>query len=170
MIHIPDFIKYFQQQPKPHGTVHYISEYHLCWYMALTRSGSAKIIFNWIGFSLGCCKDTSECFCISRLAGLSYPSYTGTGPNCSQTALSISGIPWGHYVWMKQSSSLEKKSLVLMLQGSVGLFPPWPRCNDLACPIISGTSTSYHIEGQVLLCPWLFLLLCAPLLKEDLGT
>lgn len=71
---------------------------------------------------------------------------------------------------MKQISSSEKKSLVLMLQGSVGLFPPWPRCNDLACPIISGTSTSYHIEGQVLLCPWLFLLLCAPLLKEDLGT
>lgn len=49
MIHILEFIKYFQQQSKPRGVVYYTCENPRCRSMALSGSRSCRIVFNWAG-------------------------------------------------------------------------------------------------------------------------
>lgn len=49
MIHIPEFIKYFQQQSKPRGVVYYTCENPWCRYLALSGSRSSRIVFDWTG-------------------------------------------------------------------------------------------------------------------------
>lgn len=145
MIHIAEFIKYFQQQSKPPAVSTTFVKI-ICANTWHTRgAGQPKVILIGSGSPRAAATMLSSAFCISGLTGLSQPMCLLEPEQVPyKPCPPCLGFPWARFIQMEDEFFPGKMKPISSLQCNEGPVPPWPLCKG--SPILPSWAV-----GQILL-------------------